>query len=178
MADRYLDPHGVGTLWAAIKNRFVQKEAGKGLSSNDYTAAEKAKLAGTPAAGNILTVSDKGVSNGVVPLNAYGVIPGEYIPGGGEEDRYVVNVNVNTYLVEPQADPDELKEIAEHTAPELRLVLNDSAYLRAALLSKAMHVYMFSVLNADHYVQYSVNTSRGTISVVADGHFATVTEEE
>ena len=79
MADRYLDPHGVETFWAAIKNRFVQKEAGKGLSSNDYTAAEKTKLAGLPAAGNILTVSDKGAANGVAPLNAYGVIPGRKI---------------------------------------------------------------------------------------------------
>lgn len=125
-----------------------------------------------------IDVTKKGAANGVCPLNAYGVIPGEYIPGGGEEDRYVVNVNVNTYLVEPQADPDELKEIAEHNAPELRLVLNDSVYFRASLLGKTMHVYMFSVLNANHYVQYAVNTISGTISVVGDGHFATVTEEE
>lgn len=32
-----------------IKEKFVQKEAGKGLSSNDYTAEDKAKLAGIAA---------------------------------------------------------------------------------------------------------------------------------
>lgn len=174
----YLDKTGLAYLWSKIKSAFVAKETGKGLSTNDYTAAEKTKLGALPAAADILTDNDKGIANGVAPLNAYGVIPGEYIPGGGEEDRYVVNVNVNTYLVEPQADPDELKEIAEHTAPELRLVLTDSAYYRASFLGKAAHVYMFSVLYANHYVQYAVNTTSGTISVAADGHFATVTEEE
>lgn len=188
MSINYLDKTGLAYLWGKIKARFVEKDGSKGLSTNDYTTAEKTKLSGIEAGANNYTLPAAsssvlggvkvGVANGVAPLNAYGVIPGEYIPGGGEEDRYVVNVNVNTYLVEPQADPDELKEIAEHNAPELRLVLNDSVYFHASLLGKTMHVYMFSVLNANHYVQYAVNTISGTISVAADGHFATVTEEE
>ena len=46
---KYLDNDGLIYLWSKIKNLFsgkVDKEAGKGLSTNDYTTAEKNKLAG------------------------------------------------------------------------------------------------------------------------------------
>lgn len=52
MAQKFLDNlTGLPTLWAKIKELFVAKESGKGLSSNDYTSDEKSKLAGiTPGA--------------------------------------------------------------------------------------------------------------------------------
>ena len=43
---KYLDNDGLIYLWSKIKNLFsgkVDKEAGKGLSTNDYTTAEKSK---------------------------------------------------------------------------------------------------------------------------------------
>jgi hypothetical protein len=42
----YLDKDGVVYLWGKIKGKFVAKESGKGLSTNDYTTTEKNKLAG------------------------------------------------------------------------------------------------------------------------------------
>ena len=39
-------------LIAKLNSLFVRKETGKGLSTNDYTAAEKAKLAGIAAGAN------------------------------------------------------------------------------------------------------------------------------
>ena len=39
-------------LIAKLNSLFVRKETGKGLSTNDYTAAEKAKLAGVAAGAN------------------------------------------------------------------------------------------------------------------------------
>lgn len=42
----YLDKDGVIFLWGKIKGKFVAKESGKGLSTNDYTTTEKNKLAG------------------------------------------------------------------------------------------------------------------------------------
>ena len=42
---QYLDDNGLRYLWTKIKNIFVAKESGKGLSSNDYTTTEKNKLA-------------------------------------------------------------------------------------------------------------------------------------
>ena len=46
MANKFLDSNGLLYLWQKIVNKFVSKEAGKGLSSNDYTTDEKNKLAG------------------------------------------------------------------------------------------------------------------------------------
>lgn len=41
---KYLDIPGLNYLIKLIKDKFVQKENGKGLSSQDYTLAEKQKL--------------------------------------------------------------------------------------------------------------------------------------
>lgn len=41
---KFLDDNGVLYLWSKIKSLFVAKETGKGLSTNDYTTAEKNKL--------------------------------------------------------------------------------------------------------------------------------------
>lgn len=48
MASKYLDYNGLAYLWEKIKSALsgkVDKENGKGLSSNDYTSTEKTKLA-------------------------------------------------------------------------------------------------------------------------------------
>ena len=46
MAKSFLSKDGLTSLWSKLKERFVAKEAGKGLSTNDYTTEEKQKLAG------------------------------------------------------------------------------------------------------------------------------------
>ena len=46
MANKYLDSNGLLYLWQKITGKFVAKETGKGLSTNDYTTDEKTKLAG------------------------------------------------------------------------------------------------------------------------------------
>lgn len=43
---KYLDENGLLYFWQKIMAKFVAKVEGKGLSSNDYTTAEKSKLAG------------------------------------------------------------------------------------------------------------------------------------
>lgn len=43
---KFIDENGLLYLWTKIKNIFVAKEDGKGLSSNDFTTAEKEKLSG------------------------------------------------------------------------------------------------------------------------------------
>ncbi|MBQ3543565.1 MAG: hypothetical protein IJA34_01035 [Lachnospiraceae bacterium] len=49
--NQYLGKEGVKRLWERILDKFVIKEAGKGLSSNDYTDEEKEKLASFTGAG-------------------------------------------------------------------------------------------------------------------------------
>ncbi len=46
MARKFLDYAGLQRFWTGLKGYFVKQETGKGLSSNDYTDAEKTKLAG------------------------------------------------------------------------------------------------------------------------------------
>ena len=50
-----IDDHALARVWAKIKAMFVAKESGKGLSSNDYTTAEKNKLAGIATGANAYT---------------------------------------------------------------------------------------------------------------------------
>lgn len=55
---KYLDDNGLLYLWSKIKDAFVKKETGKVLSTNDYTTAEKEKLAGIEAGANKTTIVD------------------------------------------------------------------------------------------------------------------------
>lgn len=77
---KYLDLDGLSYLWGKITSKFVAKETGKGLSTNDFTTAEKTKLAGIEAGaevntietikvnGTALTPVDKGVN---IPIAQY-----------------------------------------------------------------------------------------------------------
>ena len=49
MANKYLDKNGLLYFWQKIVNKFVEKEAGKGLSTNDFTNELKTKLDGIEA---------------------------------------------------------------------------------------------------------------------------------
>lgn len=56
MANSYLDKNGLLYLWQKIKEKFVQMEYGKGLSSNDFTNEEKSKLQGISENANNYTL--------------------------------------------------------------------------------------------------------------------------
>lgn len=67
----YLDNKGVERLWAHITAKLgdkVNKEEGKGLSSNDYTAAEKTKLASLTAP----SITSTGAGNAVTNISVSG----------------------------------------------------------------------------------------------------------
>lgn len=61
--DHYLDNEGLRQVWEKIKGTFVQQESGKGLSTNDYTTAEKNKLAGIAAGAEVNVQSDWSQTN-------------------------------------------------------------------------------------------------------------------
>lgn len=52
---KWLDDNALAYLWERIKNVFVVKVDGKGLSTNDYTTTEKTKLAGIADGANKYT---------------------------------------------------------------------------------------------------------------------------
>lgn len=58
MANKYLDDDGLRYLWSKITGKFVEQESGKGLSTNDYTTAEKNKLAGVASGAEVNVQAD------------------------------------------------------------------------------------------------------------------------
>ena len=55
-ADKIVRLLQLKTFLTQLKSLFVSKESGKGLSTNDYTTAEKTKLAGIAAGANAYTL--------------------------------------------------------------------------------------------------------------------------
>lgn len=49
---KWVDQTGLTRFWQKIKEKFVLKESGKGLSTNDFTAAYKSKLDGIATGAN------------------------------------------------------------------------------------------------------------------------------
>lgn len=58
MANKFVDSNGLLYFIQKLKDKFVAKEAGKGLSTNDYTTDEKTKLGGIEAGANKTTIDD------------------------------------------------------------------------------------------------------------------------
>lgn len=69
---KLLDENGLALLWAKIKEEDAKKqdkESGKGLSSNDYTSTEKAKLANIEAGAQVNKLEAVQVNGVDVPIN-------------------------------------------------------------------------------------------------------------
>lgn len=103
MPNKYVGLNELKKVFQAVDTNFVKKEANKGLSTNDYTTAEKQKLAGLanyslPTAASdtlggvkvgtnlsidgsgVLSVSGKGSSGGFAELDANGKVPATQLP--------------------------------------------------------------------------------------------------
>ena len=67
MARKYLDSGGLLYFWTLLKTKFankVDKEDGKGLSTNDYTTTEKNKLAGIASGAEVNVNADWNATTG------------------------------------------------------------------------------------------------------------------
>ncbi|RHR24790.1 hypothetical protein DWX43_19300 [Clostridium sp. AF19-22AC] len=71
----YLEDNGLAYLWSKIKSTFVKQVSGKGLSTNDYTTAEKNKLSGIAS----------GANNYVHPTAS----GSKHIPSGGASGQFL-----------------------------------------------------------------------------------------
>lgn len=93
-SNRFLDKTGLAYFWSKLKSFFVAKETGKGLSTEDFTTAEKTKLSGieTGAEVNViesiaLNGTDQTVTNKAVDLELVTSVngqTGDVIVEGGE----------------------------------------------------------------------------------------------
>lgn len=61
---KFLDNNGLLYLWSKIKEKFVAKETGKGLSTNDFTTELKNKLDGIAAGAQVNVKPDWSASAG------------------------------------------------------------------------------------------------------------------
>lgn len=59
-----LDQDSLKLIFRQVKDNMVAQEAGKGLSSNDYTAGEKSKLAGIEAGAQVNVKADWNATSG------------------------------------------------------------------------------------------------------------------
>lgn len=69
--DKFLDKSGLTYFWSKLKDLFsgkVDKETGKGLSSNDYTTSEKTKLNGIETGANKTIVDSEMSSSSTNPV--------------------------------------------------------------------------------------------------------------
>ena len=80
---KFLDNAGLVTLWANIKNTFVAKEAGKGLSTNDFTDALNTKLAGIAEGAEVNQNAFSNVSDGTNTITAGAKTDTVTFEGGG-----------------------------------------------------------------------------------------------
>lgn len=70
MPYKFLDYAGLEHVIETIKNRFVQKVAGKDLSTNDFTDANKTKLNGIETGAQVNTVNKVNDKTGDIILNS------------------------------------------------------------------------------------------------------------
>lgn len=71
MADKYLTHSGLSYFWSKLKTLFAGKvdvEAGKGLSTNDYTTTEKNKLAGVASKAQVNVLEGVQVNGSDLPI--------------------------------------------------------------------------------------------------------------
>lgn len=82
MATKLLDQAGLREVFAKIKSAFVEKETGKGLSSNDFTDALKSKLEG------LTSGTEYDVMGGATAeaAGASGLVPA---PAAGNNDEFL-----------------------------------------------------------------------------------------
>ena len=82
MAEPYASVSRLGTFLTQIKNLFVAKEVGKGLSTNDFTTEEKNKLAGIAEGAQVNTIE-------TVQVNGSPVTP----------SQKTVNIDLSAYAL-------------------------------------------------------------------------------
>lgn len=111
---KFLDQNGVLYFWQKIINKFVAKEAGKGLSTNDFTNAEKQKLAGVADNANNYTLPIAGTGTlGGVKVGAGLAISEDgtmNATGGGTADA----VEWNNVLNKPSDFPPSVHEHSQY----------------------------------------------------------------
>ena len=96
MAVKFVNSENLSRVWTKAKEKFVAKESGKGLSSNDYTSTEKTKLSGIATGA---TKNDTLYKNQSPSTVAVGGVPKGYVPPtSGTEAVEMINKMLHAYV--------------------------------------------------------------------------------
>ena len=104
---KFLDQNGLLYLWQKIVNKFVAKETGKGLSTNDFTTDLKNKLDGIAAGAQVNVKPDWNASAG----NAAEILNKPTIPSKTSDLQ-----NDSGFITEAQVPEGA---VASNTAPKM-----------------------------------------------------------
>lgn len=134
---KFLDLQGLQQLIGLIKEKFVQKENGKGLSANDYTDEEKQKLS-TLKTYNVATTEEAGLlsSANLTKLNA--------IDDGAEKNvitkikRNGTLINVSNKEVDISV-PTKYSELVNDknlvTETEVKTLISEARHMKKEIVS-------------------------------------------
>lgn len=145
---KYLDQNGLLYFWQKIVSKFVAKESGKGLSTNDYTTEEKNKLAGLnnytlPTAsaetlGGVKVGSGLTISDGVLNATGGGTAdsvdwsniqnkPDTFTPATHDHDDTYLKLSGGTMTGPIQFSADQGQIKVDATAAEARIEMDTTA---------------------------------------------------
>lgn len=134
---KYLGVTTVTYLMAKIKSLFVAKEAGKGLSTNDFTNQDKSKLDGLQ---NYTLPKASTESLGGIMVGAGLTIDGEghlSATGGGEAD----SVNWENVIGKPTAVSEFENDSGYQTASDVESKIIGKGYQTSAQVDEKLTVY-------------------------------------
>lgn len=189
MATYYLDKDGLTYLWGKIKGTFVAKEQGKGLSTNDYTTAEKTKLGDIEAGAEvnvIETVKVNGTAQTVTSKAVDITVPTK-LSDLTNDDDFVTDADYvhtdNDYTdseklklggIEAGAEVNKIDSISVDGTPVTPDV-NKNVGLAISGTSETLTIFSWSALSAsdpyDYQATVSVTTTisaNGTVELVND----------
>ena len=168
---KYLDMDGLAYLWSRIKEILtgkVDKEVGKGLSSNDYTTIEKSKLAGIETNAN----------NYVHPLS--GVTASTYRSVTVNQQGHVTSGSNPTTLAE-YGITDAAKAIHTHTSDDIESL--DASKLTGMIdIAQIPHGALERLVTVvDDVARFALTTNEvqkgDTVKVVSTGFMFFVIDE-
>ena len=164
---KYLDDNGLLYFWGKIKSAFVAQEAGKGLSTNDYTTTEKNKLADIESGAEVNVIENISV-NGVS-----GTISGKVASvsiSAGAIDSISVNGTPQTI--------DQNKNVDITMPTKVSDLTNDSGFQTASDVNTAIDSKISSTYKAKGSVAFAnlpalQSSNEGNVYNVSDGFTTT-----
>lgn len=197
---KYLDYDGLLYFWGKIKDKLnnkVDKVEGKDLSTNDYTAAEKEKLAGIASGANKTTVENvltststanalsaaqgkvlkdlidtKGNGNGdmtkaVYDTNGDGVVDNSKALEGHDASYFAKATDITGFITMPQVEAKGYQ-----TATQVNTAITGKGYQTASQVTSAINSAIAGVTQFDLQVVSSLPTKgvKGVIYLMAHSH--------